>query len=78
MLEELKHHGVKFRSLTKAIDTDTHTSRAMWRMICVLAELERSLIDSGEPVQNVAVLLNVGRVTLHKPLNHISCMELSR
>ena len=36
--------GVKFRSLTEAIDTETPTGRAMWQMIGVLAELERSLI----------------------------------
>jgi len=36
MLDELKHRGVKFRSLTEAIDTDTATGWAMWQMICVL------------------------------------------
>ena len=30
--------------LTEAIDTETPTGRAMWQMIGVLAELERSLI----------------------------------
>jgi DNA invertase Pin-like site-specific DNA recombinase len=44
MLDDLKHRGVKFRSLTEAIDTET-PSRAMWQMIGVLAELERSLIS---------------------------------
>jgi DNA invertase Pin-like site-specific DNA recombinase len=44
MLDDLKHREVKFRSLTEAIDTDTPTGRAMWQMIGVLAELERSLI----------------------------------
>jgi len=44
MLDDLKQRGVKFRSLTEAIDTDTPTGRAMWQMIGVLAELERSLI----------------------------------
>jgi DNA invertase Pin-like site-specific DNA recombinase len=44
MLDDLKKRGVKFRSLTEAIDTDTPTGRAMWQMIGVLAELERSLI----------------------------------
>jgi len=33
-----------FHSLTEAIDTATPTGRAMWKMIGVLAELERSLI----------------------------------
>lgn len=44
MLDDFKDRGVKFRSLTEAIDTDTPTGRAMWQMIGVLAELERSLI----------------------------------
>src|ERR1035438_2998740 len=44
MLDDLKRRGVKFRSLTEAIDTETPTGRAMWQMIGVLAELERSLI----------------------------------
>jgi len=44
MLDDLRARGVKFHSLTEAIDTDTPTGRAMWQMIGVLAELERSLI----------------------------------
>ena len=36
---------MKFDSLTEAIDTATPTCRAMWQMIGVLAELERSLIS---------------------------------
>jgi len=36
---------VKFRSLTESIDTTTPTGRAMWQMIGVLAELERSPIS---------------------------------
>jgi DNA invertase Pin-like site-specific DNA recombinase len=44
MLDDFKQRGVKFRSLTEAIDTETPTGRAMWQMIGVLAELERSLI----------------------------------
>ena len=44
LLDDLKHRGVKFRSVTEAIDTDTPTGRAMWMMIGLLAELERSLI----------------------------------
>ena len=35
MLDDLRARGVKFRSLTEAID--------MWQMIGVLAESERSL-----------------------------------
>ena len=44
MLDTLRAHGVKFRSLTEPIDTETATGRAMWQMIGVLAELDRSLI----------------------------------
>jgi DNA invertase Pin-like site-specific DNA recombinase len=44
MLDGFKQRGVKFRSLTEAIDTETPTCRAMWQMIGVLAELERSLM----------------------------------
>jgi DNA invertase Pin-like site-specific DNA recombinase len=44
MLDGFKQLGIKFRSLTEAIDTETPTGRAMWQMIGVLAELERSLI----------------------------------
>ena len=45
MLDDFKTRGVKFRSLTEAIDTETPTGRAMWQMIGLLAELERSLIS---------------------------------
>src|ERR1035438_6741082 len=45
MLDDLRARGVKFHSLTEAIDTETPTGRAMWQMIGVLAELERSLIS---------------------------------
>src|SRR5271166_5039353 len=44
MLDDFKKQGIKFQSLTEAIDTETPTGRAMWQMIGVLAELERSLI----------------------------------
>jgi DNA invertase Pin-like site-specific DNA recombinase len=44
MLDDLTARGVAFRSLTEAIDTQTPTGRAMWQMIGILAELERSLI----------------------------------
>src|SRR5499427_7591655 len=44
MLDELRAQGIKFQSLTEHIDTETAAGRAMWQMIGVLAELERSLI----------------------------------
>jgi DNA invertase Pin-like site-specific DNA recombinase len=43
-LDDLRERGIRFQSLTEAIDTETPTGRAMWQMIGVLAELERSLI----------------------------------
>jgi DNA invertase Pin-like site-specific DNA recombinase len=45
LLDDLKARGVAFRSLTEAIDTETPTGRAMWQMVGILAELERSLIQ---------------------------------
>ena len=44
LLDDLKGRGVAFRSLTEAIDTATPTGRAMWQMVGILAELERSLL----------------------------------
>ncbi len=44
MLDALRAQGIKFCSLTEHIDTETPAGRAMWQMIGVLAELERSLI----------------------------------
>jgi DNA invertase Pin-like site-specific DNA recombinase len=44
LLNSLKQRGVKFRSVTESIDTNTPTGRAMWMMIGLLAELERGLI----------------------------------
>jgi DNA invertase Pin-like site-specific DNA recombinase len=45
MLDDLKKRGVKFKSLTEAIDTETPTGRAMWQMIGLMAEFERSIIS---------------------------------
>jgi Resolvase, N terminal domain len=45
ILDDLRERGVKFRSLTEHIDTASPTGRAMWQMIGVLEELERSLIS---------------------------------
>src|SRR5258708_7576178 len=45
LLDDLKTQGVAFRSVTESIDTATPTGRAMWQMVGILAELERSLIQ---------------------------------
>ena len=45
LLDDLKGQDVRFKSLTESIDTDTPTGRAMWQMVGVLAELEKSLIQ---------------------------------
>jgi DNA invertase Pin-like site-specific DNA recombinase len=44
LLDDLKARDVAFRSLTEAIDTTTPTGRAMWQMVGILTELERSLL----------------------------------
>jgi DNA invertase Pin-like site-specific DNA recombinase len=44
MLDELRERGIRFQSLNEAIDTENRMGRAMWQMIGVLAELERTLI----------------------------------
>ena len=45
LLDDLKTRDVAFRSVTESIDTSTPTGRAMWQMVGMLAELERSLIQ---------------------------------
>jgi len=44
MLDDLRDRGIAFQSLTEAIDTETPTGRAMWQLIGVFAEMERSII----------------------------------
>ncbi len=44
MPDDFGSKDIRFKSLTEAIDTETPAGRAMWQMIGVLAELERSLI----------------------------------
>ena len=43
-LDDLRARRVRFQSITEAIDTETPTGRAMWQLVGVLAELERSMI----------------------------------
>jgi DNA invertase Pin-like site-specific DNA recombinase len=47
ILVDFKQRAVKFICLTEASDTESPTGRAMWQMVGVLAELERSLITEG-------------------------------
>ena len=56
LLDDLKARGVAFRSLTEAIDTTTPTGRAMWQMVGILAELERSLIQERTTAGRSAVV----------------------
>lgn len=44
ILHDLQTRGVRFQSLTEAIDTQTPIGRAMLHMAALLAELERGLI----------------------------------
>src|SRR5215210_7078134 len=46
LLDDLKGQGVRFKSLTESIDTETPTGRAMWQMVGVLAE-PRKILDPG-------------------------------
>jgi DNA invertase Pin-like site-specific DNA recombinase len=54
LLDDLKARDVAFRSVTESIDTTTPTSRAMWQMVGILAELERSLIQERTKASRAA------------------------
>jgi DNA invertase Pin-like site-specific DNA recombinase len=54
LLDDLKTQGVAFRSVTESIDTATPTGRAIWQMVGILAELERSLIQERTKAGRVA------------------------
>ena len=56
LLDDLKARGVAFRSLTEAVDTTTPTGRAMWQMVGILAELERSLIQERTTAGRLAAV----------------------
>ena len=64
LLDDLKARGVAFQSLTEAIDTNTPTGRAMWQMVGILAELERSLIQERTKAGRAAAVargVKIGR-----------------
>jgi DNA invertase Pin-like site-specific DNA recombinase len=56
LLDDLKAKDVAFHSLTESIDTTTATGRAMWQMVGILAELERSLISERTKAGRVAAI----------------------
>lgn len=67
LMDDLKARGVAFRSLTEAIDTSTATGRAMWQMVGILAELERSLIQERTTAGRLAAVargVKIGRKAL--------------
>jgi len=53
-LDDLKARDVAFRSLTEAIDTTTPTGRAIWQIVGILAEPERSLLERTKAGRAVA------------------------
>jgi Enterobacteriaceae phage serine recombinase len=70
LLDDLKAREVAFRSLTEAIDTTTPTGRAMWQMVGILAELERSLIQERTTAGRAAAQargVKMGRKLLLSP-----------
>lgn len=56
LLDDLKSRGVVFKSLTEAIDTETPIGHAMWQMVGILAELEKSLIKERTQAGRVAAI----------------------
>lgn len=44
IIQQLEEIGVQFISLKENMDTRTSTGKAMFQMMCVIAELERNLI----------------------------------
>ena len=56
LMDDLKGMNIGFCSLTESIDTTTPTGRAMWQMVGVLAELERSLIKERTKAGRAAAM----------------------
>ena len=79
MLDDLKGRGVAFRSLTESIDTVTPAGRAMWQMVGILAELERSLIQERTQAGRVAAVargIKMGRKPSLSPQQVKHALEL--
>ena len=70
MLDGLRDKEIAFQSLTEAIDTTTPTGRAMWQMIGILAELEKSLIQERTKAGRAAAMsrgVKMGRKNILSP-----------
>jgi len=79
LLDDLKGLGVVFCSLTESIDTATATGRAMWQMVGVLAELERSLIKERTKAGRAAAMargVKMGRKHLLSPQQALHARNL--
>jgi DNA invertase Pin-like site-specific DNA recombinase len=67
LLDDQKARGVAFRWLTEAIDKETPTGSAMWQMVGILTELERSLIQERTKAGRAAAMARGVRMR-RKPL----------
>lgn len=65
LVEGLVERGVGFRSLTEAWDTSTPMGKAMFRIGCVFAELERETI-AARVKAGIAAKMQAGRKTWGK------------
>lgn len=54
-IDDLKAQDVAFRSLTEAVDTEPPIGPAIWQMVGIFAELERSLIQERTKAGRAAV-----------------------
>jgi DNA invertase Pin-like site-specific DNA recombinase len=70
LLDELKAKDVAFQSLTEAIDTSTPTGRAIWQMVGILAELERSLIQGRTKAGRAAAIARGVKMGRKPKLTH--------
>lgn len=70
LMDKLKEREIEFCSLTESIDTTTPTGRAMWQMVGVLAELEKSLIKERTKAGRASAItrgVKMGRKHLLSP-----------
>lgn len=77
MLDGFTQDGICFLSLTEHIETETPTGRAMWQMIGVMAELERSLI-SERTKAGIAIAKKNGTYSANRFKLHRVHIELAK